>query len=181
MRNSIIVSSSLPFIFLKSRCLKHTIDYYWSWARNIRNMYVLQFDISSSLAIKYTMLARQIRLTYCFIFQRRIHRYNLTLRPWRSKNIYFVFIPRFRNIYINVELLIKLVNNNVIFLYQQSVWYLINIIWKDQCPKAKMHKGVQKRNVCSQITWNERCCQESTSKAILNTLNFKPQFKQRQV
>ena len=159
-------------------------------------MYVLQFDISSLLAIKYTLTARQIWLMYCFIFQRRIHWCSLTWRLWRSKNICFVFITRFRNqnnwysllgndstcdITINVELKIKLENNNVTFSYQQSIWYLINIIWQDQCPKAKMHKGVQKRNVCSQITWNERCCQESTSKAILNTLNFKPQFKQRQV
>ena len=144
-------------------------------------MYVLQFDISSLLAIKYTMMARQIWLMYCFIFQRRIHWCSLTWRLWRSKNICFVFITRFRNITINVELKIKLENNNVTFSYQHGIWYLINIIWQDRCPKAKMHKGVQKRNVCSQITWNERCCQESTSKAILNTLNFKPQFKQRQV
>ena len=178
-------------------------------------MYVLQFDISSLLAIKYTLTARQIWLMYCFIFQRRIHWCSLTWRLWRSKNICFVFITRFRNqnnwysllgnakfsyiihklvtmimecadnstcdITINVELKIKLENNNVTFSYQQGIWYLINIIWQDRCPKAKMHKGVQKRNVCSQITWNERCCQESTSKAILNTLNFKPQFKQRQV
>ena len=164
-------------------------------------MYVLQFDISSLLAIKYTLTARQIWLMYCFIFQRRIHWCSLTWRLWRSKNICFVFITRFRNqnnwysllgnaiypnystcdITINVELKIKLENNNVTFSYQHGIWYLINIIWQDRCPKAKMHKGVQKRNVCSQITWNERCCQESTSKAILNTLNFKPQFKQRQV